>query len=211
MLDLTLFDNRVFAFSVLASILYFTSLNAIIITLPIELQVVQQMNGFDAGLALMPLAATIALISPFAGSLSDRVSARYLSSGGAAIVGVGALLLGGIGLHPSTANIALHMILIGIGIGFFNQPNNSTIMGNAPRDRLGTAGAILATSRATGGLIGAALAGAIYFFRVAQLGPGSVHGTAPATAVYVTVGCLSFLAVAVSAARGRTGKAAPAT
>ncbi len=210
-LDLGLFDNRVFAFSVFAAILYFTSVNAIVFILPIELQIVAQMSGFGAGLALMPLAATIAIISPFAGALSDRVSARYLSSFGAAVVGIGALTLTGIESHSSAFTIALHMILIGIGIGFFNQPNNSTIMGNAPRDRLGSAASILATARNTGGLLGAALAGAIYFLRISQLGPQSVHTTGPAAAVYACVALLAFTAVAVSYARGRTGKQAPAT
>lgn len=211
MLDLRLFDNRVFAFSVFAAVLYFTSVNAIIFTFPIELQTVQQMSGFEAGTALMPLAVTIAVISPFAGSLSDRISARYLASFGAAVVGIGALALTRIELHGSMLRTALHMMLLGVGIGFFNQPNNSTIMGNAPRERLGTAAAILATARATGGLLGAAIAGAIYFLRVSQLGPQAAHTTAPAATVYATVALFSFTAVAVSYARGRTGKAAPAT
>lgn len=203
MLDLSLFRNRIFLFSTIASVLYFTSLNAVLFILPVELQTVVGMNGFAAGLAVMPLAATIALVSPFAGSLSDRVNARYLSSAGAAIVGLGALLLTTVGQRASVVEIALKVIVVGLGVGLFNQPNNNAIMGNAPRERLGTAAAILATCRATGGLLGAAIAGAIYYFRIAQAGAAS---TAPAATVYVCVACLCSVAVAVSYSRGRTGK-----
>lgn len=210
-LDLRMFDNRVFAFSLLAAVLYFTSLNGILFILPIELQTVGGMSGFDAGLALMPLAAAIVFISPFAGSLSDRVSPRYLASGGIAIVAVGALLLTAIDRSASVFDIALRVVVVGIGVGFFNQPNNNAIMSNAARNRLGTAGAILATARATGGLIGAALAGAIYFLRAAQLGPQGAGSTAPASAVFIGVAALCVVAGIVSYSRGRTENAVRAT
>jgi len=210
-LDLRMFDNRVFAFSALAAVLYFTSLNGILFILPIELQTVVGMTGFNAGLALVPLAGAIILISPFAGWLCDRINPRYLASGGIAVVACGALLLSAIDRSAGVVDIAVRVVIVGIGVGFFNQPNNYAIMTNAPRNRLGTAGAILATARAAGGLLGAALAGAVYFWRASQLGPQGIGSTAPASAVFVGVAALCVAAGIVSYSRGRTGKAAPAT
>jgi len=174
----------------------------VLFILPIELQTVLGMTGFSAGLALMPLAAVITFISPFAGALSDRIKPRYLASGGVAVVALGTLLLTSIDRNVTVLDIALRMAVIGIGVGFFNQPNNNAIMGNAPRERLGTAGALLATSRATGSLLGAALAGAVYFLRVAQLGPEAAMSTNPASTVFVGVAALCVIAGIVSYSRG---------
>lgn len=202
MIDLTLFENRIFAFSVCASVLYYTATNAVIFTLPIELQAALGMSPFEAGLALTPLALAVIFLAPIAGALSDRISARYLSSLGVAIIGISSLVLTSIDAHSTIAQIMARVTLVGVGIGFFNQPNNSTIMGNAPRERLGTAAGILATARTTGNLFGTALAGAVYFFRVAQLGADALHGPQPAIAVYVGVAFLAAVAVVVSYARG---------
>lgn len=59
------------------------------------------------------------------------------------------------------------LILSGLGVGAFQAPNNSIIMGGAPRNRLGTASALIATLRQVGLSLGMAVAGAVFTSRQA--------------------------------------------
>ncbi len=50
------------------------------------------------------------------------------------------------------------MALCGLGFGFFQAPNNRTLLSSAPMDRSGAAGGMLATARLTGQTVGATIA-----------------------------------------------------
>ena len=54
------------------------------------------------------------------------------------------------------------MSLIGIGFGIFQTPNNSAVMGSAPREHLGVASGLLALSRNLGQSIGLPFFGAVF-------------------------------------------------
>jgi DHA2 family multidrug resistance protein-like MFS transporter len=62
------------------------------------------------------------------------------------------------------------MALCGLGFGFFQTPNNRTLISAAPRARSGAAGGMLATARLLGQTLGAA--GVAILFR-AYPGTGS--------------------------------------
>ena len=192
MLDLTLFRNRIFAFSVTASTLYFMALFSLVFTIPIVAQVVLGRNGLEAGLLLLPVTALNVVLAPLAGALSDRVPARYLSTFGSSVFALGAIVLILLPANPAPWTIAAALLVCGLGTAVFSQPNNSTIMGNVPPDRRGIAGGILATSRTTGQLLGVAIAGAVYFFVERHTGP---HSFAPARAVF---GSITAILVATS-------------
>ena len=61
------------------------------------------------------------------------------------------------------------MALCGLGFGFFQAPNNRTMLGSAPRERAGAAGGMLATARLTGMTVGASIT-ALVFHTVADDG-----------------------------------------
>lgn len=193
MLDLGLFANRIFAFSVGASTLYFTALFSIVFTIPIVAQVVYGRSGLEAGLLLLPITALNIVLAPVAGALSDRVPARYVSTFGSSVFALGTIVLVLLPHHPAAWMIGAALLLCGAGTAVFSQPNNSTIMGSAPPDRRGIAAGILATSRTTGQLLGVATAGAIYFFVERHTGP---HSFVPARAVF---GSVTAILVATSA------------
>jgi MFS-type transporter involved in bile tolerance (Atg22 family) len=58
------------------------------------------------------------------------------------------------------------LMLTGLGIGLFQSPNNSVIMGHAPREALGVASGLLAVVRTLGQTGGIAIAGAIWASQV---------------------------------------------
>lgn len=200
MLDLQLFHNRTFAFSVLAATMYFCAMYCVVFTIPLAAQVALGKNGLQAGLLLLPISVLNVVLAPLAGALSDRVPARYVSTAGAICFFAGCLLLGLQPNDPALWALYISLFIAGAGTAVFSQPNNSTIMGHAPPNRRGIAAGILATARTTGQLLGVCVAGAIYFLRSQQLGP-LAHSYAPARAVFLAVAILMIAVSVVSYTR----------
>ena len=212
MLDLHLFQNRGFRGAVAAATLHFTSMYTMVFSIPLALQRSLHDTGLQAGIALLPLAAIPVFLAPIAGTLSDRFGARYLASAGALMMGFGGVALAALPDRPGISAVMLPLALVGLGIGLFNQPNNSTIMGSAPRQALGVAAGVLATARNTGMVAGTAIAGAIYFFRLGQLGADFANTIAPAKAeafVVIAIACavaaISFRSTPAHGALAREG------
>jgi hypothetical protein len=53
-------------------------------------------------------------------------------------------------------------VLLGIGMGLFTPPNNSAIMGSAPKEKLGVAGGVLNMTRSLGLIFGVNISGVIF-------------------------------------------------
>jgi hypothetical protein len=58
-------------------------------------------------------------------------------------------------------DVLIRLILLGIGQGLFQSPNNSSVMGSVPREILGIAGGFLSMMRNIGQVVGIAMAGSI--------------------------------------------------
>ena len=71
----------------------------------------------------------------------------------------------GFDLQTTIGQMIPILALFGFGMGVFQAPNSSTIMGSASRDRLGTASALMGTVRQVGLSVGMALAGTIFSAR----------------------------------------------
>jgi DHA2 family multidrug resistance protein-like MFS transporter len=64
--------------------------------------------------------------------------------------------------QPADGNIVWRMALCGVGFGFFQTPNNATILTAGPPGRSGAAGGVLAVARTLGWCIGSALVTLIF-------------------------------------------------
>ncbi len=195
MMDMELFKDRTFAFSVLAATLYFCAMYCVIFIIPLTAQTALGRTALQAGLLLLPISALNVVLAPVAGALSDRIAARYISTAGALVFLAGTLMLALQPVHPAMTMLYLSLVVAGAGTAVFSQPNNSAIMGHAPPNRRGIAAGILATARTSGQLLGVSVAGAIYFLRSQQLGP-LAHTYAPAKDVFFAVTAI-MIAVAV--------------
>jgi hypothetical protein len=78
----------------------------------------------------------------------------------------------------------LRLLPVGIGMGMFQSPNNSAVMGSVPRERLGIASGLLAISRTLGQTTGIAVLGALWAGRTMVYEGGMLEeGVTGATAV----------------------------
>jgi EmrB/QacA subfamily drug resistance transporter len=162
MLDLKLFEHKTFTFSVISALLNYVSMYAIIFLLPFYLIQGRGFNPAEAGLILTAQPIVMAIIAPISGALSDRISPRWLATGGMAILSFGLWQLAQLGETSSTQTIIIALATAGFGTGIFISPNTSALLGSAPRQRQGIASGILATSRNVGMVLGIGMAGAIF-------------------------------------------------
>lgn len=150
-----LLRNRLFSLSVATSICSFMAQTAGLVSLPFEIQRVGH-SAAATGLLMTPWAAGVALAAPFAGRLADRYPAGILGSLGLLALSSGLALLALFPRDGASTDLIWRMALCGLGFGFFQAPNNRTLIASAPRARAGAAGGMLATARLLGQTLGAA-------------------------------------------------------
>lgn len=146
---------RLFSLSVLTSVCSFMAQTVGLVALPFEIQRVGH-SAAVTGLLMTPWAVGVALAAPVAGRLADRYPAGILGSLGLVAMGSGLTLLALFPAQGSPAELIWRMALCGLGFGFFQAPNNRTLIASAPRARSGAAGGMLATARLLGQTLGAA-------------------------------------------------------
>jgi EmrB/QacA subfamily drug resistance transporter len=160
-LDLTLFNNRVFNFSVAAATLQSLGLFAVNFLIIFYLQGVRGFDPLTAALLLIPLPLVSAVVAPISGVVADRIGARLPATVGLLIQGAALVWLSMITVTTPYPVIAGGLAVMGLGGGMFFSPNTSAAMTAAPKNRLGVASAALGTLRQTGMTIGFALSLAV--------------------------------------------------
>ncbi|MCU0243704.1 MAG: MFS transporter [Acidobacteria bacterium] len=156
LLDLRLFRrNRIFAFSNLAAFFNYSATSAVAFLMSLYLQYLKGLPPHKAGLVLIAQPVVMAVASPFAGRLSDRVEPRVLASAGMALSAAGLVLFSLLGPDTGFGFIAASLALIGLGFGLFSSPNTNAVMGSVGRRHLGVASAALGTMRLTGQMMSA--------------------------------------------------------
>jgi len=162
MLDLSLFERPQFSLSVVSAVLNYICVYSCIFLLPFYLIEGRGFSPGEAGLLLTAQPIIMALVAPLSGSISDRIGARLPGAVGMGGLSAGMFLLSRLGPHSPQGEIILALAVVGLGTGTFISPNNSALMGAAPRHRQGIAAGILATARNFGMVLGVGLAGAIF-------------------------------------------------
>ncbi|MFC2054078.1 DHA2 family efflux MFS transporter permease subunit [Chloroflexota bacterium] len=198
MIDLRLFKNKIFSISLVTGFLTFLAISGTIILIPFYLENVLGYNTRQIGLLLAAVPIAMGIVAPIAGSLSDRFGTRPIAVIGLSILLVGYYGLSKLHIQTSTLEYLIRFLPIGLGMGIFSSPNNSTIMGTAPRERLGIVSGMLAVNRTLGQTTGIAVLGAIWASRVIAYSGSFVEGGATnAKPVYQVAGLGDTFSVAV--------------
>ncbi len=161
MVDLELFKNALFSINLLMGWLVFIVVAASF-TLPFYLEKVKDFRPEMVGLLMMILPVSMGLVASLAGLLSDRFGARGVSVVGLLVCIWGCLSVSSLNQDVGALGTALRLVPLGVGMGLFQSPNNSAIMGAVPRHRLGLASGLMTLSRTLGHTTGIPIAGAAF-------------------------------------------------
>lgn len=115
-------SNRSFAFSNLAALINYSATFALVYLMSLYLQNVQNIGISQSGLILLSQPIIMALLSPLAGRLSDKINSQILASLGMGITTLGLFLFIFLAKGTSIELIVLNMAFIGLGFAFFLHP-----------------------------------------------------------------------------------------
>jgi EmrB/QacA subfamily drug resistance transporter len=162
LVDLSMFKNFTFLAGNFTGMMSYYVLFAIMFLMPFYLERVVGYSVALTGSLLTPIPLAMAIVAPWAGSVSDRRGPRLMTTTGMLLSALACLGLALLGEGSHLVLLIGLMILLGIGMGLFTPPNNSAIMGAAPRDKLSVAGGLLNMMRSLGLIFGVDISGLIF-------------------------------------------------
>lgn len=190
MIDLRLFRNRIFRVNLGTGFLTFLAISGTMILMPFYLE---NMLGYPIQL-IGPLQAAVpvmlGILAPVSGSLSDRYGSRRITVLGLLVLVIAYVILSTLSTETTTLGYILRMLPLGLGMGIFQSPNNSAVMGAVPRERLGIASGLLSMTRTLGQTVGIAVLGTIWAGQVAARSGESVSGGATNASAVVQVAAM---------------------
>jgi EmrB/QacA subfamily drug resistance transporter len=166
MVDLRLFRNVQFSLNLVTGLLTFVAISAVTFLLPFYLQLALALPVARVGLLIAIVPVVLAVLGPLSGSLSDRFGTRPVSVFGLILLLIGYLTASTMNETTTPLDYVLRMLPIGLGMGIFQSPNNSAVMGAVPRSRLGIASGMLSMTRTLGQTVGIAVLGAFFASRL---------------------------------------------
>ncbi len=153
MLDLTIFENRLFAAASGAAFINGLSRFALLFVFVFYFQGVIGDDPITAGIKLAPMAIGMLIASPLAGIWADRRGSRALACAGMIISAIALALMTTLVETSAYWESALWLFLVGVGSGMFNSPNTAAMMGAVPAHRRGIAAGARMMLQNTGAVI----------------------------------------------------------
>jgi EmrB/QacA subfamily drug resistance transporter len=183
MLNLDLFRSRDLTVNLATGFVSFFALSGLLLVVPFYLTDVMHLSPREIGLVLGAVPIAMGIVAPMSGALSDRVGSRPVTVAGLGLMtvayGIAALLIEDAG---TSLVIVLVGLIIGLGMGTFQSPNNSAILGSVPLGQLGVTSGMLTINRTTASVTGIAVLGTLWAARTAVYGGVGDAAEAPAAA-----------------------------
>ena len=205
LLEMGLFHNTIFTMSNLAAMIHYSSTFALGFLLSLYLQLIRGFDASTAGLFLLLQPSMMALFSPKAGALSDRLQPRFVATSGMAMTAIGLAAFSFLTAVSPIWQIAVNLLFIGIGFAFFSSPNSNAIMGAVEPRQYGVAASVLSVMRLGGQAISMAIVTVLLsVYTVDAMSPEYLSSLLAAfhkTFEVLAVSCV--LGVAASLARGK--------
>ena len=162
LIDLSLFRNQIFLVGNLAGLFSFIAMFSNNMLMPFYLQHILLLTPTKVGLLLTSFPLIMAVVAPLSGYASDRIGPKILTTGGLLLSATGLFYLSTL---TATTNVWLVVpgpVLLGLGAGMFNSPNNASVMSSVPRPKLGVASGLNALVRNIGMVAGIAFSVSLF-------------------------------------------------
>jgi hypothetical protein len=175
-----LFGNRVFVVCSAVGLVVGFALFGALTYLPLFQQVVRGLSPTASGLQLLPVMGGVLISSIVSGQVITRTG-RYKAFpiAGTGVAAIGMYLLSSLDEHTGTGVAAVHMLILGLGLGMVMQVLVLATQNAVSYEQLGVATSGATLFRSIGGSLGTAVLGAIFTSRLtAELGARVPSGAA---------------------------------
>ncbi|MBF0280830.1 MAG: MFS transporter [SAR324 cluster bacterium] len=162
MIELRLFQSGPFAVNLITRLVSFVTIGGTILLLPFYLEEILGYETRQAGLLLVVIPICMGILSPISGTIADRLGARPMMITGVALLVLGYFSLSSLDGQTTTLGYIVRLLPVGIGMGIFQAPNNSILMGAASKSQLGVVSGLVSITRTLGQTIGVAVIGTIW-------------------------------------------------
>lgn len=189
-------ENKAYLCANLAALMNYGATYALGYILSIYLQVVRGFDSQISGLILIFQPVVQALLSPYAGKLSDKRSPFRLSALGMLFCAIGLATFLPIQQNYAVIRIIFSLMIVGFGFAFFTSPNTNAVMsGVTPKD-YGVASSLLSAMRYGGQTVSMAIVTFIVSTRIGgamltEASPGDIVSIIRVTFFTFTVICLA--------------------
>jgi EmrB/QacA subfamily drug resistance transporter len=161
MLDMSFFKNPRFSAANTAITLSFFALFGSLFLMTQYWQFVHGYSPLEAGVRLIPYAATMMLTAPFSARLVERVGTKRVVTLGLTIIAGSLLALSFVTADSPYLRVILTLCIMAVGMGLTMAPATESVMGSLPREKAGVGSAVNDTTRQVGGALGVAVIGSI--------------------------------------------------
>jgi EmrB/QacA subfamily drug resistance transporter len=207
--DLRLFRRPAFTIANLLNVLANGAMFAVWLLVPYYIVNTLQYQAATGGL-LLPNPLATALAAPLAGRLSDRFGTHHISTLGLGLEALGLWCVSRLDGGSDALTVAFALGLVGLGLGLFQTPNMSFVMGSIPQAQQGVAGGMAQMMRTLGVVLGVTGASmvfdhrrAVYAERLRLGGPCAPQSSVPAFQdVFLASALVCLVACGLSLARG---------
>jgi len=166
LIDIHLFSQRSFSAGIPLAILFFSTLSGLFFLLSVFLQDGLGFTPLAAGLAFSPIGVGFISASLSSPKMVRRFGRNTLRIG-YALDAVGFALVGGLlrvyGTGLNVSELALPLLVIGIGNGLGMSPLIGTVLAGTKTEDIGQASGMMTTSMQIGNTVGVAIYGLLFF------------------------------------------------
>ncbi|WP_455645636.1 MFS transporter [Methanosphaera sp.] len=193
--NIRLFKNSKYTSSNIASLISYFATFVVTYILNYHFQYLEGLDAQTTGIILIVTPLLMAICSPFAGRLSDKIEPQILAAIGMGMVSIALFILCFMDQSTPLYLIVISMALQGIGFGIFSSPNNNVIMGSVPKKDIGTASASLSTVRTIGQSFSLGLLTLVFAYIMGNvtINPSNYHlliQSSQITMIIATVSCI---------------------
>ena len=162
LLRLAMFRNRLLSASMAMSVLIYAVMMATLVLSPFFLAKAAGLDTRSVGMVMTIGPIVAALMGIPAGYVADRFGARQVMVFGIALFTIGAFGMAQLSVDHGVPVYIAAILLISIGLAFFQTPNNTAVMADARPEQRGLVSGLLALARNLGLITGASLMGAVF-------------------------------------------------
>ncbi|MBY6367826.1 MFS transporter [Rhodococcoides corynebacterioides] len=161
-LDVSLFRIAPFAWPAVSIAVGFFSLFGFLFLITQYFQGIREYSPLAFGIATLPFAAALAISSPTATVVAQKVGTMPVLVTGLVSIGAGLVVAAQVEIDSSYLGLVLPaMLLLAVGIAVIQGPATESIMSSLPLDEAGAGAAVNDTTREIGGTLGVAVLGSL--------------------------------------------------